>query len=103
MFGNGTQGRGALHIDDAVSAALIAVRRVGPTGTYKVGAQTNMASWSLVKLADGHVVQINLVPVQNMELLPPPAISIGDLMSRMTPVISTEETATAFELQLTPL
>ena len=62
MFGNGTQGRGALHIDDAVSAALIAVRRVGPTGTYKLGAQTNMASWSLVKLADGHVVQINLAP-----------------------------------------
>lgn len=103
LFGNGAQRRRPLHIDDVVSAALAAVRRVGPRGTYTLGGPDEHSLVELVKLANGHDVPIELVPVEVLESLPAPAFVVGDLMSRMTPAIGVEKTAIAFKLRLIPL
>ena len=103
VFGSGTQLRRPLHIDDVVSAALAAVRRVGPKGTYTLGGPDEHSLIELVKLANGHDVPIQLVPTEVVESLPVPASIVADLMSRMTRAIGAEETAAVFNLHLTPL
>jgi nucleoside-diphosphate-sugar epimerase len=103
VFGSGTQRRRPLHIDDVVSAAMAALRRTGPKGTYNLGGPDEHSLVELIKLANGHDVPINLVPIEEVDKLPPPASTIADLMSRRAPAIGTEETAAAFNLQLTPL
>lgn len=103
VFGNGTQRRRPLHIDDAVSAALAAIRRLGPKGTYNLGGPDEHSLVELISLANGHDVPIEFVPARDVESLPVPASTIGDLMSRMTLATDAEETAAAFGLRLTPL
>lgn len=103
VFGSGTQRRRPLHVDDVVSAAMAAVRRIGPKGTYNLGGPDEHSLVELIHLANGHDVPINLVQIEDVDKLPPPASTIGDLMSRTTPAIGTEETAAVFNLQLTPL
>lgn len=103
VFGNGTQRRRPLHIDDVVSATLTAIRRLGPKGTYNLGGPDEHSLVELIALANGHDVPIEFVPARHVESLPAPASTIGDLMSRMTLATDAEETAAAFGLRLTRL